>query len=462
MGIRQLALVLLLPLFTTHPSSWAAEPIGVTIYNKATPKQRCQIDVLQKKLGLKLVSGTPEEPKNYEKSRACDYLKLSDAQLAGDMNIYIRDADEFLGSLDAWMNSYPAMCGFKYRVSEVAKRSVDLLHANMQDQFVDATSNQRTACYAEGSSRSLIQPDSKGAFCMAARFSASSFVECFRKGQCYADCAVGAQAAELNLMYDVYDENNDGTLDAREKALFDLAYSPEETVVGRWDISPTEGLYATRNTFHGQGSKKVGFIPKGTQTFVGAAFVLHAKESYKKEVNAGRIDRRGGWANLAQNGMIVSVAPAAVNEIYENELHQHQYPNANSEEALMTLFEKYYGELRKKALALSYGNPNGVYEQFMTKENFAGIVNGSYRFKNASAADLKTIDEMRAILKRPVFEQTDVYVHPYGRLTLANLMVKMMNYHIDADASFETYRSSINTMQFEKYRDTYVAECLRK
>jgi hypothetical protein len=462
MGICQKTLFTLFAAFVAVGSSLAADPLGIAIYNQATPKQRCQIEVLQKKLGMRLMTGTPQAPKSYDESRACDYTQLSDAQVAGEMDIYIRNADEFLASLDSWLNSHAALCGFKYRVSQVAKKSVDTLHANMQDQFVDATSNHRTACYAEGASRSLLKPDSNGLFCMAAALSASSFIECFRKGDCYADCAVGAQAAELNLMYDVYDENNDGILSPREKELFDLAYSPEETVVGRWDISSTEGLYATKNTFHGKNSKKVGFIPKGTQTFVGAAFVLHAKDSYKKQVNLGQIDRRGGWANLAQNGMIVSVSPGAVNEIYQNELDQQRYPQANSQEGLYTLFEKYYGELRNKALNLSYGHPGAVYEQLMTKESFAGIIDGSYRFKNATAQDLKTIEEMRLILNRPVFREVEVYVHPYGRLTLANLMVKMMNYHIDANASFETYRSSINTLQFEKYRDIHVLDCLKK
>lgn len=455
------------------------------ILAQATPEQRCQIEVFESKLGMRFKPG-PNAPlkQTAEESGACRYDTLAEAQAAGEMDVTIADATTFLSKLRAFSGTLPPRCGFKYRVSAVAEKSVDRIQANMKDQFIKTFDYRNPSyCVVPSSWSPYVTSVPGNPTCTKAAVSAAYFVECFRMGSCEAECAVGAQAAELNLLYDVYGENlsESGQIVGAERELFDDAYFPDETVVGPWKGPHSKGIQDTESAFEAENEKKKvaskyyssqSLAKLGKQAFTGVKVYLETKDGYKNKIKSGEIQREDGIVNLGQNGMIVSVSAAAAKELQGFELSSTTTPNPAASDALVSEFEREAHEVRKLILGLSYSDSatdSCAYQTLVNHENFEAIMNGgkisvaSHCVKPTGAeSDEVLLQKIKAKLGRPIFREIEIYVHPLGRMKFAQLMLYMANKHPDADLSFRVYPTSMNDEQYFRYLGVQVDRCLNR
>lgn len=430
--------------------------IRAEVLSGADANTLCQYQVLEKEFGLRFESGTPTTDANAPDSSACTDGKTSSARIAKAEDL------KNIQKRSGWLFGSAAYCTYKKQLKSALERAARKLKENENYAFVQRDDVLGGAlCAFSKNTLKLWQPI-KNSYCIAVSGNTSTALECFYNEPCRLDCGAGAVNLQMLGAYELF-AGADG-MDVAERKRFDRYY--ESLALGPFNAPDPGGIEETANPFE---SSKVIKKPLkianqaalGPLALTGLRIAIVTKDSYQSQFSKSDLT---GQAELNSNAILLSTSAEGAREFT-----RRQFEGEPGSRETTGVFETDSAALTRALVSLSFmkgtdGDPLNennwrAYEQVVAKINYEKIVNGSYVLRSGNAADQAAYQVIRTILAKPLYRDTQIYIHPHGVSSLGAAMLDKNIYHHDAPFSFVTFPSAEDE-HFERFVNSRIDRCL--
>ncbi len=441
----------------------------------------CELHVLEKEMGIRFAAGSPPSgPTTLGGDKPC-------GEIASGAVANISSAADLLDEKKrfAWFAALPAYCQFKRKYTEGLKAASVKLQGNL---LFNLTNNQDRIegrhCYFD--SIASLSWEVGQAMCFSSKGSSATALECFYTQECRMGCGPGAMSLQFLAAYEIF-KGADGILDEREQALFDFYYPKIEIGEFHGDDSST-GIEATDSPFEGVKAPRRKSIDlshqaaKGAHALTGLRVVMDTKNSYKTNHRSYETDF-DKWINLSENSIVLSTSAKGADQIASQSIE-----GTPLTDSVVGQFEKDMAIAQKALKLMDYlGTNEGVlipkvdprlpkaeqeriraearkkwkaYDQFVSKEYRDAVLAGTHAFYNVSEEDRGHINRALAILQKPMYRDTKVFVHPLGELSLSALALRMFKAHeVEAPLTLWSPKTGEDE-HYEIYVASRVATCM--
>ncbi|MBC7385957.1 MAG: hypothetical protein H7301_07330 [Cryobacterium sp.] len=436
----------------------------------ASDDEICHYRILEKEMKIKFRSGAPAtNPRQPGSAYPCSSDTpplVANIASAEDLKNESKRVD--------WLWSTPAYCEYKKQLAKALERAALKLKRNPKYGFLTEDDVKKNRlCSVSGPGFQKLWSGLKGSYCVASNGDSAAAMQCFYGEECRLECGGGAVNL-LNLgAYELF-AGADGIMDEKEAARFNREYP--NLAVGPFTSDPNYGIQGTQSPFFGSNAKlKATDVRKnsrfGEYGMTGFRIGLSTNQDYQRQSQQDLAAGRTSQAlvtELNSNAIVISTSKEGAQEFAS----LASPGGATSADQDFTQLKNDSDEITKNMAWLTYLKPGESYDsesewlpydQITATKNSDAIIAGTYRLRNATDQDQKAYARIQAILSKPMYRDTKIYIHPHGELSLAKAILDKKKYHYDFRASMTLL--SLPTSEASNYGsflESRVDACLGK
>lgn len=429
----------------------------VKVLAGADARELCQYQVLEKEFGLRFQSGTPTTDPNALDPSAC-----SDANQPSDIKIEKPEDLKNSQKRNLWFFGSAAYCTYKRELKSALERAARKLKENEGYAFVEREDVLNGALCALSKKTLDLWKPLKDSYCVAVAGNTSTALECFYNEPCRMDCGAGAVNLQMLGAYELFAGENG--MDAAERKRFENYYP--NLALGPFSSPGPGGIEETLNPFESAKALKkpvklANQAALGPYALTGLRIAVVTKDSYQR--NFSKTDLTG-QAELNSNAILLSTSPEGAREFT-----RRRFEGAPGSDETSGVFEADTAALTRALVALSFmkstdGDPQNpenwrAYEQIIAKVNYEKIVKGTYLLRSINPSDQAAYQVIQSILAKPIYRDTQIYIHPHGVSSLGAAILDKKIYHFDAPFSFVTFPSAEDD-HLTKFVNSRIDRCL--
>jgi len=395
------------------------------LLSKATPEQACHYQVL-KDLGW-MPEKKPTDTKD-DGGNPCEVYTLKQAydrkhlRLVFPADLSKVDLKTVLAGFEEKTKNDVSLCAFKLKVSDAVGTAQNKILQNINnDRYKWINQSEHYLyCVPDDSWQPLKFGYLK---CSIARVIPSQAVECFYEKECQSDCAVGRQAFELAILYELYGKSD-----------FDLAFTPDEMAIGEWDALRQSNSAFYKGYVRESKPRTIQKMELGAPMLVGVqGGVVRTKSDLYVDTLAAH----------SENIVITFASQASVKSL----IHHLEALGTDQPHGAFDGTNKLNEELFRACTTLTPEKRKELYEHYRDGKELTGY-------------DARILE----ILKDPVYKDILVYNFAFETAGVMSLGAHLLRQcHLNPRNNYIFYMDSVsmNTSVFARYTKYQYEKCLK-